>query len=158
MGAETENSVFSKSVARQIDAPTVPIIKDLHALWLAKSKGGIPSRQEMGAATLGELMPYVYIVDILDGGDDFQMRFMGSAIVQSIGQDYTGIKSSEYEGHEASWRKAVYQLVYKERAPIFTRVPLSDFERGHVVTECALLPLTNRTGDFTMILCCAAPL
>lgn len=158
MGAEVENQdVFSKSAARQIDAPTAAIIKSVYKLWLSKADGGLPSRQDMGAATLGELMPYVYIVDVLEDAQDFQMRFMGSAVIQSVGQDYTGIKTSDNEGHEALWRKAVYRLVYKERKPIFTRVSLSDFERGHIVTECALLPLNNSAGECSMILCCAVP-
>jgi hypothetical protein len=35
---------------------------------------------------------------------------------------------------------------------------LSDFERGHIVTECALLPLASHAGELTMIMCCAIPI
>lgn len=154
-----EIDIFEKTTARQIDAPTAVLTKRLFSLWQSKNNdGNMPKRQEMDAASLQDMMPFIYIVDILDGGKDFNMRFMGSAIVQSVGQDYTGLKASENKGAVSSWREAVYRKVYETQKPMFTRVPLSDFERGHIITECALLPLANRHGDFAMILCCATPL
>ncbi|WP_262696273.1 PAS domain-containing protein [Kordiimonas aquimaris] len=157
--ALNKNDVFGGTSARQVDAPTAPLTKQLFSLWQSKcGADDMPLRHEMDAASLQSMMPYIYIVDILDDGADFCMRFMGSAIVQSIGRDYTGVKASENKDAESNWRALVYRSVYEARKPMFTRVPLSDFERSHVMTECALLPLANRHGDFSMIMCCATPL
>lgn len=152
------DKAFEKGEARQIDAPAAPITKAVSDLWHSLfDRGALPKRNKL-AAQLKELTPYIYIIDILNDGADFRMRFMGSTIVQSIGQDYTGIKMSDYTDESSHWREAVYRQVYETRQPIFTRVSLSDFGKGHVMTESALFPLANSEGEFTMILCCATAL
>lgn len=109
----------------------------------------------MQPGQLKELTPFVYILDILDDGADFSVRFMGSAIAQSIGADYTNAKMSDSANHPSAWRADVYREVMSRKEPMVTAVDLGDFERDFTKTECILLPLANKAGQLAMIICAA---
>lgn len=145
------------SMATEIDAPTLAITSGLHDYWLkARADKSMPRLRDMRPMQLNELMPFVYIINVLDDGADFSIRFMGSAITQSIGADYTGVKLSDFPSHPSSWRAEIYRDVYARKEPIITAVDLGDFERDFTKTESILLPLANDAGDFAMIICAAA--
>ena len=145
-------------IAIELDAPTIAVTCGLHEVWLkAKKDDLMPRKRTMAADQLKELMPFVYIMNILDDGADFSVRFMGSAIAQSLGGDYTNIKMSDFASHPSTWRTDVYRKVMARKAPMVTAVDLGDFEREYTKTECILLPLANDAGEFTMIMCAAAP-
>ncbi len=144
-------------VAIELEAPTITVTRGLHAIWLeAKKDKVMPRRKAMAPNQLKELMPFIYIIDILDDGTDFSVRFMGSAIAQSVGEDYTNVKLSDFASHPSTWRADVYRKVMARKAPMVTAVDLGDFERDYTKTECILLPLANDAGEFTTIMCAAA--
>lgn len=144
------------TVSREINAPTQKITTDVYSLWL-KHKGDqpMPQRKDMSAGALKDSTPFVYIIDILDDGEDYRFRFVGSAIAQSIGADITGKRLSDDPSHRGAWRKDVYKLVYKRTAPTFAQVSLQDFDRGHIMTESVILPLADGDNKFSMLLCAA---
>lgn len=146
------------TVSREVAAPSQPLITEAYDLWLsARGRAAIPKHRDMGAGVLKAITPYVYIIDILNDGTDYRFRFMGSAIAKSIGMDLTGRKMSDAPTHSGAWRSDVYGAVYKRGEPVFTQVSLQDFDRGHILTECALLPLANKDDEFSMLLCVAIP-
>lgn len=149
-------NVSSKAI--ELDAPTLSVTCGLYKVW-QQARGGelMPRLSSMRPNQLRELMPFVYILNILDAGADFSVRFMGSAIVQSIGTDYTNAKISDYPSHPSTWRAEVYREVMARKRPMITAVDLGDFQRDFTKTECILLPLANDSGEFTMIICAAAP-
>ncbi len=145
-------------MAIELDAPTIAVTCGLYKVWLeAKKDALMPRKKAMAPSQLKELLPFVYIMNILDDGADFSVRFMGSAIVQSLGGDYTNVKMSDFASHPSTWRSDVYRKVMARKAPMVTAVDLGDFERDFTKTECILLPLANDAGEFTMIICAAAP-
>lgn len=155
--SETLASHDIKSTATELDAPTLAVTCGLHDHWIgAKGDDVMPRLKDMKPVQLKELTPFVYIINILGDGADFSIRFMGSAIIQSIGADYTGVKISDFPDHRSTWRADVYREVIARKAPMITAVDLGDFERDFTKTECVLLPLANDAGDFTMIICAAA--
>ena len=145
------------SMATELDAPTLGVTCGLFAHWQkAKGDAPMPRLRDMRPGQLKELTPFVYILNILDDGADFSIRFMGSAITRSIGADYTGAKLNDFASHPSTWRADVYREVMNRTAPMITAVDLGDFERDFTKTECILLPLANDAGEFAMIICAAA--
>ena len=144
------------STAIELEAPTLQVTRGLYEHWLhAKVDGEMPRYRDMRPGQLKELTPFVYILNILDNGADFSVRFMGSAITQSIGADYTNAKISDSASHPSAWRADVYREVMARKAPMVTAVDLGDFERDFTKTECILLPLANEAGQLAMIICAA---
>lgn len=145
------------STAIELDAPTLSVTCGLYDHWLeAKGDDSMPRFKQMRPDQLRDLTPFVYIMNILDDGTDFSVRFMGSAITQSIGGDYTNVKISDFPSHPSTWRAEVYRDIMARKAPMITAVDLGDFERDFTKTECVLLPLADDAGEFTMIICAAA--
>lgn len=147
------------STSTEIDAPTLRVTRDLLAAWKAACGAGgeLPAWRRFSPASLGSLMPFVYVLEKHGAEGEFRVRFMGSAIAQSVGEDYTGAVISENSPHASSWRADIYKEVLKRKSPMFTAVDLGDFNREYTKTECVLLPVTNREGDLSMVVCAAAP-
>ncbi len=144
-------------VATEIEAPTHVITRALFDIWSNECRTNNPPKwRAFSAGKIKELTRFVYALDSIDEGRDFRVRFMGSAIVQSIGGDYTGVTLSDYGDDPSLWRTDVYREVLKRRAPIFTAVNLGDFDREFIKTECVLLPVADNSGAFSIVMCAAA--
>lgn len=142
------------SVSIKLAAPTLSITKGLFDVWQrARGDAPLPQRAALNIDTLKELMPYVYMIDVLDGGTDFRVRFMGSALVQMVGTDFTGERTSANADHPGVWRAETYRMVAKSGKPYFAAVDLSDFSREFTKTEAAILPVCDAAGHVTMLIC-----
>lgn len=148
-----------RSVSTEIAMPTLAVTKGLLAIWedLCGLSGELPNWKSFTPSRLGEWTPFTYILKRVVGTGDFKIHFMGSAIVQSIGDDHTGAVISEKSHHPSAWRTEVYQAVLARKEPVFTAVDLGDFERDYTKTECILLPVRDEAGEATMVVCAAAP-
>lgn len=148
-----------RSVSTEIAAPTLPVTIGLLEAWqrAIPESGGLPHWRKFSPGALGELMPFVYVLERDDAPDAFRIRFMGSAIARSIGADYTGAVISKQNEHASSWRADVYEAVLSRKAPMFTAVDLGDFKRDFVRTECVLLPVCDDSGLAQKVVCAAAP-
>ncbi len=148
-----------RSVSTEIAMPTLAVTKGLLAVWedLCGLSNELPNWKSFTPSRLGELTPFTYILKRVFGTCDFKIHFMGSAIVQSIGDDHTGAMISEKSSHPSAWRTEIYQTVLNRKEPVFTAVDLGDFERDYTKTECVLLPVLDEAGEATMVVCAAAP-
>ena len=157
--AETLNVSQVKSISTEIDMPTLKVTKKLLALWEESLglDGELPLISAFAPEKLGKLAPFVYVLERTDFGDEFHVRYMGDAIVQSVGEDFTGSTTAEYPEHPSVWRVDIYRKVLARGAPVFTAVSLGDFDRSSVKTECVLLPVADTTGALNIVVCAAAP-
>ncbi|MBO6503987.1 MAG: PAS domain-containing protein [Kordiimonadaceae bacterium] len=147
------------SVSTEIELPTLGLTQKLLNVWEEELglDGELPHKSAFTPIGLGDLMPYVYILEKVGDGGDFRVRFMGSAIVRSVGDDYTGAVIGENSNHPSAWRADIYRLVMARKEPVFTAVSLGDFEREFTKTECVLLPVAGNDGNVEWIVCAAAP-
>ena len=153
----TRNDIETIGIAgkplEEIARPTVKLPKALYELWLSKERNGImPCRDDFSPAEMTPILPYIYMIDVLEGGADYQMRLFGTALAEIIGKDYTGAKLSELDP-EKGWRGAIYKLAYERAAPMFYHFDLGDADKPHLKTENALLPLRGKDGTFSILLC-----
>lgn len=147
------------SVSTEIERPTLDVTRGLTKIWKDKVDldGKLPEMSAFSPLKLSSLMPYVYVIEQQGDTDSFRVKFMGTAIVQSIGLDLTGASVPDQEAHSSSWRVDVYKAVLARKEPIFTAVNLGDFEREYTKTECVLLPVADPAGEARFVVCAAAP-
>ncbi len=86
--------VVAQAVSLPLDDPaalTSEICRNGFDYWntLAKS-GDLPDRGAIDPAEMRPLLPYVFLVDVLAGGSDFQYRLIGTNIVAHTPSDNTG--------------------------------------------------------------------
>jgi hypothetical protein len=94
---------------------------DLFAYWLSKrGSRAMPSRSDINPADIPLLLPHVMIVEKAD--DQFRYRLVGSAIVQGIGYDATGVTVGSYliTPEAAAEVRAIFQRVYTDACPVFS--------------------------------------
>lgn len=76
--------------------PEEPVLRACLDYW-NKIRGdrSMPSRADLDPVDIPTLLPYVYILDVLDGASDFRYRLIGSDVNANTRQDYTGRLLSE---------------------------------------------------------------
>lgn len=154
MPSESFKSVgLSGKPLKELEAPTARLTTALLQLWLDK-KGDrdMPCRRDFSPVEMKELLPHIYMIDVLGGGADYRIRLWGTALTDLIGTDYTGALMSEADD-EVGWRKKVYQLTYWRGAPVFYQYSLGEMGRPLLTTENVLLPVKDGDGNFSILLC-----
>jgi hypothetical protein len=108
-----------------IDRPEVRLIDDLVAYWERKRAGRTgPRRADIDPAEIKIHLPYVFMLDVLDGGADFRFRLIGTRIVDVLGRNSTGRRVSELFSDEPGapgQLQALFKLVVDRNAPVFAR-------------------------------------
>ena len=67
-------------------------------LSLADAAGGIPARGAFDPAALSEMLANIIVVEHL-GGEEFLYRLLGTGVDSFTRRSYTGLKTSDIEGH-----------------------------------------------------------
>lgn len=130
-------------------------LQKLHALWLEKAGGGVPTRRQLDMRTL---KPFIRNIAILeqnatdDEGYGYRFRLFGSALAMVFGE-HTGRSIEEVVLPSAlgGWT-AFFDMVLTTRAPLF----LENYFRGrataHLKGEMLAAPLSDDAGSVRFVL------
>lgn len=135
-----------------IDAPEHPSVMELHA-YLEAKRGDreMPDRADIRPSEIVKLLPNIILAEAVNGGEDFRTRIFGTALVELLGEERTGMLLSEFaeEGGHATDPKAVQRRwlhitrkAFLGRKPVFIKVPFSASGRLYLVGHCISAPLT----------------
>ncbi|WP_421707992.1 PAS domain-containing protein [Algihabitans sp.] len=132
-----------------------PVLRKIYAYWSQRSAGRwAPARSEIDPVDLGPLLPYIALVEPLDGGRDYRLRLIGEHILQGYRFAPVPRLLSDIKDQTAQdVMRAQYKRLARERralrlGPQFSGMP----EREHVVTEHIDLPLSTDGLKVDMIL------
>ncbi|SDF96410.1 PAS domain-containing protein [Thalassobaculum litoreum] len=67
-------------------------------LSLADAAGGVPDRSDFDPTRIPALLAYLIVLEHL-GGDEFRYRLLGTGVDIFTRRSYTGLKTSEIDGH-----------------------------------------------------------
>lgn len=103
---------------------------ELHAFldyWNAKrGDRAMPARTEISPKELKAWLHRIHIYDVIDGGRDFRVRLMGTAIVQAFGADVTGTLLSAEVNPEIRGRIfRILRQVVSEKAPVAVKAEIA---------------------------------
>ena len=141
--------------ALEAEAPISPLGREFLAYWHGKCpQGGFPSRADISPAEILKLLPYIFMLDVLEdeGGLDFRFRLVGTAIVQSEGEHTGKLLSDMFPDHAAY---AVLWRQYHDAAAgrVWVRHETLRWQgRDHIDYEVILAPLQDVTGRVTMLI------
>jgi hypothetical protein len=93
---------------------------DLYRYWLAKRGArNMPARGDINPADIAPLLPYLMIVE--KAGGQFRYRQVGSAIVEAVGDDATGVIVGSYIAapETAAEVRAIFARVFTSTGPVF---------------------------------------
>ena len=130
-----------------------PVLRDLHAYWNSRrGERPMPARVDIDVVEIPTLLPYVFLVDVLEGPRDFRFRLAGTHFRETTEQEVTGKRIAEVFpeqfGDEVRriWSKAV-----EERRPLLGHGNLWIAGREYVKWEGAVMPLAcDRTVNMLL--------
>lgn len=121
-------------------------IRDLDSYWQSRRAGRLmPARADIDPADIRSLLPYLELTDLTHDPLRVYYRLVGTALVHSVGFDYTGHYLDELNfgtSDETAWER-VFSEACRSRAPLFgfSRHP---YDRQSAIThEFAVFPLSS---------------
>lgn len=130
-------------------------LRAVYDAWKELAAGRIgPRRAELTPAKLRRATPWTFLVDVIDGGKDFRLRFRGDRVIQFVGDPCGATTLAAMRGAtffdvaESLFRKSV-----ESRKPLLSgprRTHLSGKE--HLEREVVLLPLSDDGMNVTGLL------
>ncbi len=124
-----------------------PLIQAFADYWWSKRTrhGTVPDRADLDPLVeVPQLVPHIFLLDVLDGGADFRVRLIGTRIVSHYGRDSTGRRISEMTS--GIYLEAIVRLfrdTMRARQPVYSVTNYLHPERDHLLVERLNLPLRH---------------
>jgi len=103
--------------------PQAPLLQTLLAYWQSKCGAGgrLPGRRDLDPLELRGLLPNIYLMDVLPGGQ-FRVRLLGEAHVAVYGPGLIGrVIDDIFPADAAAEFNRLYAAVVRRRAPVINR-------------------------------------
>jgi len=128
-----------------------PRFRRLREYLRAKAPPGkLPGRQHVDPTELGDLLPYLMLLDVVEQpGEEprFRIRLAGTRLVQYHGREVTGqFVEDVLSNPQAALFVAGYRNVVRTRKPEYRRATVAVPGREHVTYERVTFPLA-RDGE-----------
>ncbi|HVP85556.1 MAG TPA: PAS domain-containing protein [Rhizomicrobium sp.] len=137
-----------------LENPTLAFLRD----YWEKKRGDrrMPSRADIRPSELREHLAWVIMADVLNGGEDFRYRLIGTLVTEYFLTEATGKtvrESFEKLGPAVSHAVlAVMRTTTKERAPIHAFGEADAFATSYEAFDAIFLPLSDDGENANVIL------
>lgn len=134
------------------DQPAIVRVRDY---WRSKQKGRLmPSRHDIVAAELRDILPILQIYEVLDGGNAYRIRLLGTKIASAFDSDPTGKVFDRNSNDPLTARMlAVFKHVAQERMPLIAYADRTAVEKmSFTSVESIYLPLSENWADVHAVL------
>lgn len=126
----------------------------VYAAWIRVANARMaPRREEITPALLKTALPWIWMIDSVDGGKDYRFRIAGDRIVQFMGRRYAGLLLSEFEGEPFFERmRAILQECVRLKHPLVAGPMRSNLKgREYLEMEVVVLPLSEDGEQVTTL-------
>lgn len=131
-----------------------PELSEFLEYWEQK-KGDreFPQRSDIKPAEIVRLLPWINMYDVLDGGEEFSVRVVGTALTEVIGEEMRGKTVSGLSALLVDRVMRTLRAVLETRVPVHaasrsTAIPGQEFQGAEV---CAV-PLSTNGTDIDIIM------
>lgn len=126
----------------------------IYKYWLEK-KGAkcAPARADLDPLDIPNLLPNVFLFDVLRDPLDYRMRLVGTRLVQVMARDCTGMHFDEiYDGARAQKIREDYDRVAIKCEPAFSLISAGWMNRDFLSYHRLMLPLSSDNKHVDMML------
>ncbi|HJW41898.1 MAG TPA: PAS domain-containing protein [Rhizomicrobium sp.] len=132
------------------------LLADLRRYWERKrGSRAMPSRGQVVPSEIKNLLPFVVLVDVVDGGADFRYRLVGSQLHAYFPAQPTGRLVSEallpFGADTVAATLDVYRRVVAQRQPLRIRGDGAWYAQDPKFFEAILTPLSEDGASANMI-------
>ncbi len=130
------------------DSVVSHIVRRGYAYWQdLRGERPWPMRRELDPARIVSLLPFLFMVDVLEDGSDFRYRLLGTDIVGNTITDNTGKRLSELRSQGSQAILAgLYRDTYLSGQPRLQRIAFTTRAGLRSWYECVMLPLGVTEG------------
>ncbi len=148
------NDITTPGKYETVAAPSLESTRELLEYWRSKCPPGrLPNRQDIVASDIPRLLPNIMILEPIDGGADWIVRLVGTAIAERDGRDATGKRIREFFRPDvAETSVADYRHCAESRLPSFARGDFAALRKEHIRWESVGLPIFGRDGTSVWLL------
>lgn len=134
-----------------------PTLAFLRSYWDSKCAGRrMPARGDIRPSEMKEYLGWVLLVDVLDSGEDFRFRTVGTRVTEYFLMDSTGKTVSEafipFGEDAVEAVLATHRKVSREAIALRTYGSAAVFDRAFLDFDAIFLPLSEDGRDVNMIL------
>lgn len=124
----------------QVDTALLP----MYDFWQEQLEGALPvARRKLDPVELPlDVLPWMFMARIVDGGDDFEYTLVGTGLTEMLGRDMTGRRFStiDYPPDHQRFLQHRLQTVINEVAPVLSRGRAAWVKKEHILIATLLLP------------------
>jgi hypothetical protein len=137
-----------------VDGLTSEKLVDVLTAWRQAAKGRMaPKREEITPALVKNALPWIWMIDAVDGGKDFRFRLAGDRIIQFMGRRYAGSLLSEFT--DQPFFQHMHQILtacVAQKRPLMVGPGRSNMKgREYLELEVVALPLSEDGEQVTTI-------
>jgi len=135
--------------------PTTPVTQRLLAYWQSKLNGrAAPRREDILPEELGDLLPWIILIEIMGEPPRFRVRLAGTGVVREYGSEVTGKFIDELDLGAARDRALDdYGRVARDCRPVVGTFDLKKRDGRWGSYERIALPLSADGESVNMLLC-----
>ncbi|HVU21474.1 MAG TPA: PAS domain-containing protein [Rhizomicrobium sp.] len=112
-----------------------------------------PKREEITPSLLRTALPWIWMIDVIDGGRDFRFRIAGERIIQFMGRRYAGELLSESLGNPFFQRmRAILIECIRRKEPVHVGPMRSNLQgKEFFEMEVVVMPLSEDGENVTTL-------
>ncbi len=122
-----------------------PILGRAYEYWNSKCRGRqMPRRREIDPSEIKRLLPYLQIIEFVDGGARIRYRLVGTAIAATHGIDHTGKFFDEVLTEaKRHYFEDSYRLMCREKRPILMYSRYFSRKDTQIICHRIVMPLSE---------------
>lgn len=131
-----------------------PVLRRLHEYWCQQRAARLmPARPDIDAAEIPALLPYIFVIDVLEDPRDFRFRVAGTHMRETLGEELTGKHIADaFPPDFGGEVRAIWSQVVDRKAPVRGWGDLWVPGREFIKWEGVAMPLSADGETVNMLL------
>lgn len=115
--------------------------------------GALPRRADIQPADIKDLLPHVALLDVIDNGERFRYRLVGTSIAHHFGYDFTGRYMDEmFKEPDLSRFLGWFREAVRGKRIHYVSLQWKHHNKPYIRYERVLLPLAEADGVVNMLM------
>lgn len=132
-----------------------PALIALYEYWLSKCEDRrAPCRADIDPIDIPDLLPYISLTDVLDGGERFRIRLAGTNVEERFGCSLTNRMFDEVmHGPYLEYLQNLFARLLRDCVPLYSESSFEPERTSELRVKRLALPLSDDQKTVNMILC-----